>query len=192
MSTPPQPSPPVSSGSEASLLAHGPVNQGDAVDNYRRLGGLEEAVQTLKSTTKSQADKIEHLSQRASALPNLEKAVEQAVQALKATAESHADKIEDLSQWASSFPNLEKAIEKNSKDLNELGKRHDNDLHELERRLEKDVNELGRRHDKDIKELEKVAHTADKLVRISLGTLAAIVGPALIYLYRHVALVWVK
>jgi hypothetical protein len=111
---------------------------------------------------------------------------------LEATTKSHTEKIEQLTQWVSAIPSIEKDVAQNTKDLNELGKRHDKDLNELGRRLEKDVNELGRRHDKDIKELEKVAHTADTLIRIVLGILAAIAGPALFYLYHHVSLVFSK
>ena|ERR1700683_3905116 len=46
------------------------------------------------------------------------------------------------------------------------------------------------RHTTDLDGIGKVAHTADKLVRIALGILAAIAGPTLIYLYHHVTLVW--
>jgi hypothetical protein len=48
------------------------------------------------------------------------------------------------------------------------------------------------RHTTDLNGLGKVAHTADKLVRIARGILAAIARPALIYLYRHVILILSK
>ena len=111
---------------------------------------------------------------------------------LEATTKSHTEKFEQLTQWVSAIPNLEKDVAQNTKNLNELGKRHDKDLNELGRRLEKDVNELGRRHDKDIKELEKVAHTADKLTKIVASILGVIAGPLLFYLYHHVTQVFSK
>ena len=73
--------------------------------------------------------------------------LEKAVGVLEATTESHTEKIEQLTQWVFAIPNLEKTVAQNTKDLNEV----------------------GRRHDKDIKELEKVAHTASTLGKIALG-----------------------
>jgi len=45
------------------------------------------------------------------------------------------------------------------------------------------------RHTSDLNGLGKVAHTANTLVRIALAILAAIAGPALIYLYHHVTII---
>jgi len=62
-------------------------------------------------------------------------------------------------------------------------------------RLESSVAELERsiaQHSKDLNGLGKVVHTADNIIRISLGVIAAIAGPVLLYLYRHVTLVFSK
>jgi hypothetical protein len=106
--------------------------------------------------------------------------LEKAVIVLEGTTKSHTEKIEQLTQWVSAIPNLEKDVAQNTKDLNELGKRHDKDLNELGRRLEKDVNELGRRHDKDISALRNVAHTASTLGKIALGVIAPVAATILI------------
>jgi hypothetical protein len=109
---------------------------------------------------------------------------------LEATTKSHTEEIEQLTQWVSAIPHLEKDVAQNTKDLNELGRRHTKELNELGIRLGKNVSELGRRLDKDITDLKNVAHTADKLFRIFLGILAVIGPLALIYLYHHVTLVF--
>src|ERR1700689_3087730 len=74
---------------------------------------------------------------------------------LEATAKSHTEKIEQLMQWGSAIPYIEKDVAQNTKDLNELGRRHT-----------KELNELGIRLGRDIGDLKNVAHTAEKLFRI--------------------------
>jgi hypothetical protein len=109
---------------------------------------------------------------------------------LEATTKSHTEKIEQLTQWVSAIPNLEKDVAQNTKDLNELGKRHDKDLNELGKRLERDVNELGKRHDKDISDLRNIAHTASTLGKIAVGILtpvaATVIIAVLLYIYHIV------
>jgi len=122
---------------------------------------------------------------------------------LEATVKSHSDKIEQLMQWGSAIPYIEKAAEKNSKDLNELGKRHTTELNDLGQRLDKNVNELEKHQTKnmnemgirlgkemsdlksnDLVDLKNVAHTAKILGYIAL-TLAGIIGTVLVtYIYR--------
>lgn len=48
------------------------------------------------------------------------------------------------------------------------------------------------RHATDLNGLGRVAHTADKFVRIGYAILAIIGGPVLLYLYHHVTLVFSK
>jgi predicted RNase H-like nuclease (RuvC/YqgF family) len=84
----------------------------------------------------------------------------EAISNLKDDTKSNSEKIEELIQWTIAIPNLERDVAKNTKDLNEL----------------------GRRHDRDIKELEKVAHTAKTLGQIALSGIGVAV---LVYLYRH-------
>ena len=78
---------------------------------------------------------------------------------LEAATKSHTEKIEQLTQWVSAIPHLEKNVAQNTKDLNEVGRRHDN----------------------DIKELEKIAHTAKTLGIIALSLISVI----LTYLYHR-------
>lgn len=91
-----------------------------------------------------------------------------AVSNLEDANKSSIEKIEQLTQWVFAIPNLEKAVAQNTKDLNEV----------------------GRRHDKDIKELEKVAHTASTLGKIALFVAApvavGIIIPVLISIYHVV------
>jgi hypothetical protein len=136
-----------------------------AVDIYQSIGGLKTAVSYLQDVTKSNIEKIDHLSHSFLAIPGLERAVGQ-----------------------------------NAKDLNEVGRRHDKNLHELEMRLEQDVNELGRqlgkdvnelatRHDNKIHELEKFDHTTQTIgwVAISLaGVAVTVLGYFLHFLASHI------
>ena len=118
-------------GIEAPFTQSDIRNLSLAVDIYQRLGGLAEAVSTLKDDTKS-----------------------------------NYEKIEQLIQWTIAIPTLEKDVQKNTKDLNEL----------------------GRRHDKDIKELEKTAHTASTVGNIALvliGSSVALAIAILTFLYHH-------
>jgi hypothetical protein len=95
--------------------------------------------------------------------------LQEAVDNLKAANKSNIEKIEQLTQWVFAIPNLEKSVAQNAKDLNEV----------------------GRRHDKDIKELEKVVHTASTFGKIALGVAtpvaAGIIVAVLIYLSHLVA-----
>ncbi len=67
------------------------------------------------------------------------------------------------------IPNLEKEVAQNTKDLNEL----------------------GRRHDRNITELEKVVHTASTFGKIAFGVAtpvaASIIIAILIFIYHHLA-----
>jgi hypothetical protein len=139
MSTQPQPSPPLPVGSEAPSLAPGPIMPSD----IRNLSAAVDIYQKLGGLT-------------------------EAVSNLKDATKSNIEKVEQISQWVFAIPNLEKAVAQNTKDLNEVGKRHD----------------------KDIKELEKVAHTARRLGKIALvlatPVAVAIIIPVLISIYRLV------
>jgi hypothetical protein len=90
----------------------------------------------------------------------------EAVRNLKEDTKSNSEKIEQLIQWTIAIPNIEKAVGKNANDLNQLGRRHDN----------------------GIKELEKVAHGAKLLGNIALvliGSGILLLFPALGFLYHH-------
>jgi len=90
----------------------------------------------------------------------------EAVNNLKDDTKSNSEKIEQLIQRTIAIPNIEKAVEKNAKD----------------------VNEVGRRHDKDIKELEKIAHTAStfgKIALVLIGLSVVLAIAILTFLYHH-------
>ena len=74
---------------------------------------------------------------------------------------SNAEKVEQLTQWVFAIPSLERDVAQNTKDLNEL----------------------GRRHDRDIRELEKVAYAIKMLGAILLS--GGIGGAIFVYLYHH-------
>jgi hypothetical protein len=86
--------------------------------------------------------------------------LEKAVNVLETTTTSHTEKIEQLTQWVSAIPYIEKAVEKNSKDLNELGRRHDNAINEL----------------------KNVSHTVRTLGVIALSGIGVLV---FVYIYHH-------
>jgi hypothetical protein len=101
--------------------------------------------------------------------------------ALEATTKSHTENIEQLMQWGSALPYIEKDVAQNTKDLNELGRRHTKELNELGIRLGKDISDL---RNKDIVDLKNIAHTAKILGYIAL-TLAGVIGAAFVtYLFR--------
>jgi hypothetical protein len=91
-----------------------------------------------------------------------------AVSNLEEATKSNIEKIEQVTQWVFAIPSLEKAVAQNTKDLNEV----------------------GRRHDKDIKELEKVVHTASTFGKVALGlaipVAAGIIIPILVSIYHVV------
>jgi hypothetical protein len=87
------------------------------------------------------------------------------VVALEATARSNTEKIEKLTEQVSAIPYLKENVEKNTKDLNELGRRHTKELNDLR------TNEIGR--------LNSFVDTAKILGYIAL-TLAGIVATALV------------
>jgi hypothetical protein len=97
MSTPPQPSLPLPTGSEAPPFAPGPITPSDvrtlftAVDIYRSLGRLEKAVDILETTTKSNVERIQQL-------------------------------IQKTDQTAFAVPGMEKAIARHENDLNQIGR----------------------------------------------------------------------
>ena len=79
---------------------------------------------------------------------------------------SNIEKIDQLTHSFLALPGLERSVAQNAKDLNEL----------------------GRRHDKDIKELEKIAHTASTFGQIALvliGSSVALAIAILTFLYHH-------
>jgi hypothetical protein len=86
----------------------------------------------------------------------------EAVSNLRDVSKSNYEKIEQLIQWTIAIPNLEKEVQKNTKDLNEL----------------------GRRHDKDIAELDKFVHTARTFGAVGLSGVGV---AALAYLYHRLA-----
>jgi DNA repair ATPase RecN len=118
--------------------------------------------------------------------------LEKLVDGLGATTKSHTEEIKQITQRVYAIHHIKRDVAKNTKDLNEQGRRHNENLSGLEKRLIGDVNQLGRRHDNKINELDKVAHTADKLVRIGYAILLIVGGPLLLYLYHHVTLVFNK
>ena len=120
--------------------------------------------------------------------------LEKTVANLEATLKSHAESIDSLTQSVFGIPQLERALAKNTTDLNEVGKRHDKDIHELERRLEKDVNELGRRHDRDlyafketdIAPLKNFAYTTKTLGAVLLTIIVPVATAIIIRLIMHI------
>jgi hypothetical protein len=86
----------------------------------------------------------------------------EAVRNLKEDTKSNSEKIEQLIQWTIAIPSLEKTVEKNSNDLNQLGRRHDN----------------------DIKELEKDVHAAKVFGTIALSVFCGAGGLVLAYFYH--------
>jgi len=86
----------------------------------------------------------------------------EAVNNLKDDTKSNSEKIEQLIQRIIAIPNIEKAVEKNATDLNQLGRRHDN----------------------AIKELEKDVHTAKVFGTIALSIFCGAGGLILAYFYH--------
>ena len=105
--------------------------------------------------------------------------------ALEATTKSHTEKIEQLTQWVSAIPNRD--VAQNTKDLNELGRRHTKELNELGIRLGKEIGDLK---NKDISDLKSIAHTASWFGKIAFGiatpVAATIIIAVLAYIYRIV------
>lgn len=103
-------------------------------------------------------------------LGRLEKAVQVLEDARKTYDERILQLIERTTRTESALPVLRDTIDRHNADLRNTIDRHATDL-----------NGLGR-----------VAHTADKFVRIGYAILAIIGGPILLYLYHHVTLVFSK
>jgi hypothetical protein len=89
------------------------------------------------------------------------------VEALEATTKSHTENIEQLTQWVSAIPELEKDVAQNMKDLNELGKRHDRDIHDL----------------------QKISHTVRTLGAIALSGIGVLI---FVYIYHHLIAPYLK
>jgi hypothetical protein len=115
-----------SANTQTTSESEAPFTQSDirslsiAVDIYQRLGGLGEAVSTLKQDTKSNYEKIEQLIQWTIAIPNLEKDVQKNTKDLNELGVQHNKDLNELGR------RLEK-------DVNALGGRHDKDIKELEK-----------------------------------------------------------
>ncbi len=89
-----------------------------------------------------------------------------AVSYLQDVTKSNIEKIDELTHSFLAIPGLERGVAKNATDLNEL----------------------GRRHDKKIGELEKVVHTASTLGKIALvliGSSVVLAVAILSFLYHH-------
>jgi hypothetical protein len=119
---------------------------------------------------------------------------EEAVVNLKEITHSHSVKIDRLDQWTAALPTIEKDVAQNTKDLNELGKRCNDKLSELDKRQERGLNDLGirlgnnlsqleKRHDTEIGNLNHLVDTARWAGRVAWGaiTLAALVASPFVY-----------
>jgi hypothetical protein len=101
--------------------------------------------------------------------------------ALEATTKSHTEKIEQLTQWVSAIPSIEKDVGQNTKDLNELGRRHTKELNDLGIRLSKEISDL---RNNEVGGLKNIAHTAKTLGIIALSVITP-VAAAIIYAVLH-------
>jgi hypothetical protein len=116
--------------------------------------------------------------------------LEEKVHVLEIATKSNSENIDTLTKTAYGIPYLEREFAQTKKDLNDLGGRHDKELHDLALKLEKGLNELGRRlgqditnlKDGDIAELKSVASIAKGLCALAI---AAIAGGVLVKLLWH-------
>jgi len=116
--------------------------------------------------------------------------LEEKVHVLEITTKSNSENINTLTKTAYAIPYLEREYAQTKKDLNDLGGRHNKELHDLALKLEKGLNELGKRlgqditnlKDGDISELKGLAHTVRSVIAF-LVALAA--GGGLVYVVQH-------
>jgi len=118
--------------------------------------------------------------------------LEEKVHVLEITAKSNSENIDTLTEKAYAIPYLEREFAQTKKDLNDLGERHNKEVHDLAMKLEKGLNDLGRRlgqditnlKDKDISELKNISHTVKSYAALVLAVTA---GGGLVYLVTHFA-----
>jgi IMP dehydrogenase/GMP reductase len=116
--------------------------------------------------------------------------LEEKVHVLETTAKSHSENIDTLTKTAYAITYLEREYAQTKKDLNDLGERHNKELHDLALKLEKGLNELGRRlgqditnlKDGDISELKGLAHTVRSVITFVVALAA---GGGLVYVVQH-------
>jgi hypothetical protein len=116
--------------------------------------------------------------------------LEEKVHVLEITAKSNSKNIDTLTEKAYAIPYLEREFAQTKKDLNDLGERHNKEVHDLAMKLEKGLNDLGRRlgqditnlKDGDIAGLKSIASVAKGLGAL---VLAVIAGGGLVYLLTH-------
>jgi hypothetical protein len=111
--------------------------------------------------------------------------LEEKVHALEITTKSNSENIDTLTEKAYAIPYLEREFAQTKKDLNDLGGRHNKELHDLAMKLEKGLNELGRRLGQDITNLKdgditQLKHIASIAKGICTLVLAAIAGGVLL------------
>jgi hypothetical protein len=116
--------------------------------------------------------------------------LEEKVHALEITTKFNSENIDTLTKTAYAIPYLEREFAQTKKDLNDLGGRHNKELHDLALKLEKGLNELGRRlgqditnlKDGDISELKGLAHTVRSVIAFVVALAA---GGGLVYVVQH-------
>ena len=160
-------------GNEAPITSTNIRDLAATIDIFRTLGGIV----ALEATTKSHSEKIERLMQSLGGIV-----------ALEATTKSQSEKIEQLMQWGSALPYIEKNVAQNTKDLNELGKRHTKELNEVGIRLGREISDLK---NKDIGELKNIAHTTKTFAYFAFWVAVSLVSGLgiviLTFLYHRIA-----
>jgi hypothetical protein len=116
--------------------------------------------------------------------------LDEKVHALEITSKSNSENIDSLTEKTYAIPYLEREFAQTKKDLNDLGGRHNKELHDMAIKLEKGLNELGRRlsqditnlKDGDVSQLKSLAHTVK-----SIGTflIALAAGGILVEIAKH-------
>jgi hypothetical protein len=116
--------------------------------------------------------------------------LEEKVHVLEITAKSNSENIDTLKEKAYAIPYLEREFAQTKKDLNDLGERHNEEVHDLAMKLEKGLNDLGRRLGQDITNLKEgdiaeLKNIASGAKTIGALALAVIAGGGLVYAVTH-------
>jgi hypothetical protein len=116
--------------------------------------------------------------------------LEEKVHVLEITAKSNSENIDSLTEKAYSIPYLEREFAQTKKDLNDLGGRHNKEVHDLELKIEKGLNALGMRLGQEITALKdgdisRLKHIASIVKGLGAIAIAAIAGGVLMKLIWH-------
>jgi len=116
--------------------------------------------------------------------------LEEKVHVLEITAKSNSENIDSLIEKAYAIPYLERDFAQTKKDLNDLGGRHNKEVHDLELKIEKGLNALGIRLSQEITALKdgdisRLKHIASIVKGLGAIAIAAIACGVLVKLIWH-------